>query len=315
MTSYNNQPMLNAQAGFDFYLMHFKSLADVHHCNNYPEPENPLITLFTCSPLRNAASYEVTTDFFIIAFKKFSSGEIRYGKTRYDHQSGSMYFLKPHQTIQMRDVALDGDGFEIWFHEDYLSGHPLYTQIKKYSFFNYELNEALHVSPKEQQTIWELYEKIASEYHNNQDEFTRDIILGHIESILKYTQRFYKRQFINRFLLSGTTVTRFNQSLAAYFEKGLLREKGLPTVALFADELNLSPRYLSDLLKQETGKTAMDLIHIFLVSEAKNLLNQGDHTVAQIAYQLGFENPPYFSRLFRKETSISPNQFKKQYLN
>lgn len=295
--------------------MHFKSLGDVHRCNNYSAPENPLLTLFTCNPLRSVASYEVTTDFYIIAFKKLNSGQITYGKTRYDHESGSLYFLKPQQTIQMKDIALDGEGFEIWFHEDYLSGHPLHAGIKKYSYFNYELNEALHTSPKEQQIIWELYEKIAEEYRNNQDEFTRDIILGHIESILKYAQRFYKRQFLNRNILTGTTATRFHTALAAYFEKGLLQEKGLPTVAMFAAELHVSPRYLSDLLKQETGKTAMDLIQLFLVSEAKNLLNGGDHTVAEIAYLLGFENPPYFSRLFKKETGISPKQFKKQFLN
>jgi len=295
--------------------MHFKSLSDVHRCNNYPEPENPLLALFTCNPLRSVVSYEVTTNFFVIAFKKFSSGEIRYGKTRYDHESGSMYFLKPNQSIQMKDIALDGEGFEIWFHEDYLSGHPLHAEIKKYSYFNYELNEALHISPKEQQIIWELYEKIAYEYHGNQDEFTRDIILGHIESILKYSQRFYKRQFINRFILTGTTVTKFDKALAAYFEQGQLVKKGLPTVSILASELNLSPRYLSDLLKQETGKTAMDLIQIFLVSEAKNLLNEGKLSINEIAYMLGFENPPYFSRLFKKEAGMSPNQYKNQFSN
>ena len=295
--------------------MHFKSLSEVHRCNNYPDPDNPLLTLFTCNPLRSVASYEVTTDFFVIAFKEFCSGEIRYGKTRYDHQSGSMFFLKPNQTIQMKNIALDGEGFEIWFHEDYLSGHPLHSEIKKYSYFNYELNEALHVSAKEKQIIWDLYERIVQEYHNNQDEFTRDIILGHIESILKYSMRFYKRQFINRFIISGTTVTKFDKALAAYFEEGQLVEKGLPTVSMLAGKLNLSPRYLSDLLKQETGKTAMDLIQIFLVSEAKNLLNEGKLSINEIAYLLGFENPPYFSRLFKKETGLSPNQFRKQFMN
>ena len=139
--------------------------------------------------------------------------------------------------------------------------------------------------------------------------------MGHIESILKYSQRFYKRQFLNRNIVSGTTVTKFNTALSSYFEKGLLQEKGLPTVGMFAAQLHLSPRYLSDLLKQETGKTAMDLIHIFLISEAKNLMNSGDYSVAEIAYLLGFENPPYFSRVFKKATGISPNQFKKQFLN
>src|SRR5687767_10477819 len=107
----------------NFRTMHFKSLSDVHACNNYPAPENPLLTIFTCNPLRSVVSYEVTTDFYIIAFKRLSSGEITYGRTRYDHQSGSMYFMKPQQVIQMKDIALEGDGFEIWFDEDYLSGH------------------------------------------------------------------------------------------------------------------------------------------------------------------------------------------------
>lgn len=295
--------------------MHFKSLGDVHRCNNYPAPENPLLTIFTCNPLRSVSSYEVTTDFFIIAFKKLTSGEIMYGRTRYDHGSGSMYFMKPQQTIKMKDIVLEGEGFEIWFHEDYLSGHPLHETIKKYGYFNYELNEALHVSPKEERIIWELYEKIAIEHHNNQDEFTRDIILGHIESILKYAGRFYKRQFMNRNISGGAMVTKFNNALSDYFEKGLLQEKGLPTVAMLAATLNTSPRYLSDLLKQETGKTAMELIHLFLVSEAKNLLNGSDQSVAEIAYALGFENPPYFFRLFKKETGLTPSQFKKQFLN
>ena len=298
-----------------FPTMHFKRLSDVYRCNNYPAPENPLLTLFTCNPLRSVSSYEVTTDFYIIALKRLLSGEIRYGRTRYDHESGSMYFLKPQQAIQLKDIALESDGFEIWFHADYLSGHPLHTAIKKYSYFNYELNEALHVSPKEQQIIWELYRKIETEYTNNQDEFTRDIILGHIESILNYSQRFYKRQFLNRAIVSGTTVTKFSAVLSAYLEQELLQEKGLPTVTMFAAEMHMSTRYLSDLLKQETGKTALELIHIALVSEAKNLLNGGDYTVTEAAYRLGFDNPPYFSRLFKKQTGISPNHYKKHYLN
>ncbi|RYF98668.1 MAG: AraC family transcriptional regulator, partial [Chitinophagaceae bacterium] len=255
--------------------MHFKTLNDVHACNSYPAPENPLLTIFTCNPLRSVASYEVTADFYIIAFKKLASGEIRYGRTRYDHQSGSMYFMKPFQAVQVRNIALESDGFEIWFHEDYLNGHPLFAEIKKYGYFNYEMNEALHLSPKEEQTIWELFAKIQSEYQNNQDEFTRDIIIGHLESILKYSQRFYKRQFLNRNMIAGTTVTKFNEVLTKYFESDMLQQNGLPTVSSLASELHLSPRYLSDLLKQETGKTAIDLIHIALVSEAKNLINSG----------------------------------------
>jgi AraC family transcriptional regulator, transcriptional activator of pobA len=249
----------------------------------------------------------------MIGFKKMRSGEIIYGKTKYDSDSGSMYFTRPRQAIQMRNIELEEDGFGIYLHEDYLNGHVLHDEIKKYHYFDYEANEALHLSPKEEETIWELYRKIEAEYYNNQDEYSRDIILAHIDSILKYAQRFYKRQFINRTEMSGKIISKFQTSLAHYFEKG--QEHGLPTVRMMAESLHVSPRYLSDLLKQETGKTAMELIHVFLISEAKNRLKGPDHSIAEIAYSLGFENLPYFSRLFKKEVGMSPNQFKKQMWN
>jgi AraC family transcriptional activator of pobA len=160
-----------------------------------------------------------------------------------------------------------------------------------------------------------LFSKIETEYHNNQDEYSRDIILAHIDSILKYSLRFYKRQFINRTGVSGKTVSKFNDALARYFESGGLQLKGLPTVNQMAEKLNISSRYLSDLLKQETGKTAIELIHIFLISEAKNLLQGSDNNIAETAYALGFDNLPYFSRLFKKEVGVSPNQFKKLIMN
>jgi AraC-like DNA-binding protein len=222
-----------------------------------------------------------------------------------------MYFTKPQQVVEMRNIELEEDGFAIYFREDLLNGHALHSDIKKYNFFDYEVNEALHLSPREEQIIWELYRKIETEYNNNQDEYSKEIILSHIDSILKYSQRFYKRQFINRTEISGKLVSKFNSTLTSYLEKGLVTDQGLPTVKEMASRLHTSPRYLSDLLKQETGKTAIELIHIFLISEAKHLLKGADSTVSEIAYTLGFENLPYFSRLFKKETGISPNQYKK----
>jgi AraC-like DNA-binding protein len=196
-----------------------------------------------------------------------------------------------------------------------LSGHPLHDEIGKYSFFEYETNEALHVSPREEKIIWDLFFTIETEYKDNPDEYSRDIILTHIDSMLRYAQRFYKRQFINRAELSGKTVSKFSDALTTYFRNGSLLTAGLPTVTALAKRLNLSPRYLSDLLKQETGKTAIELIHIQLINEAKNRLKGEDLSVSEIAYTLGFENLPYFSRLFKKETGISPNQFRKHLLN
>jgi len=296
-------------------MNHFKTLSELHRFNGYPPPENPMLSLLRCNQSCPSGEREYSGDFYMIGFKKLKSGVIMYGRTKYDNESGSMYFTKPRQAIEFRNIEIEEEGFAIYVHEDFLNGHPLHSEIKKYGYFDYETNEALHLSPKEEETIWELYRKIETEYKNNQDEYSKDIILAHIDSILKYSQRFYKRQFINRTELSGKIVSKFNNSLADYFDKGFLADKGLPTVKMMADELHISSRYLSDLLKQETGKTAIELIHIFLISEAKNLLKGADNTIGEVAYSLGFENLPYFSRLFKKEVGVSPNQFKKQLLN
>jgi AraC-like DNA-binding protein len=296
-------------------MQHFKNLADMHRFNGFAPPENPLISVHRCVDTCSFGNREFTTDFYMIGFKKLKSGVIMYGRTRYDHENGSMMFVKPRQIIEFSGVEHEDDAFIIFIHEDFLNGHNLHTEINKYPFFDYEANEALHLSPQEEQTIWDLFHKIDAEYRNNTDEYSRDIMLTHIDSMLKYSQRFYKRQFINRRELSGKTVSKFNDALAGYFKNDLLLTQGLPSVSMLASRLNLSPRYLSDLLKQETGKTAIDLIHIYLVNEAKNRLMGDNQSVSEIAYQLGFENLPYFSRLFKKETGISPNQFKKQLVN
>lgn len=273
--------------------------------------ENPLLRLITCTGGICQESCGVikegrATVFYTVAFKKVLSGDFYYGRTRYDHNGGSMTYIKPGQAVELRDITLEGDGFTIMFHPDFLSGTPLHEAIKKYSFFDYETNEALHVSDREEEIVWELFRKIETEYNNNEDDFSKDIIIGHIEAILKYSQRFYKRQFLNRSELTGQVISRFDQAMSQYFESGTSQISGLPTVATIAKQLNMSPSYLSDLLRQETGKSAIDHIHRYLISEAKNLLLGADLTVSQIAYQLGFENPPYFSRLFRKETGFTP---------
>ncbi|OKS86703.1 helix-turn-helix domain-containing protein [Mucilaginibacter polytrichastri] len=300
-------------------MKHYSSLIELHRENNFPAPENPLFSLFEVDKDSTnclIGNEEFTSDFYMLAFKKLKAGVIMYGRTKYDHQAGSMFFTQPRQVIKMNDLEFEENGFLIFFHEDFLNGNRLHEEIKHYGYFNYEVNEALHLSPKEEQIIWEFYRKLELEYFNNQDEYSRDILLSNINSMLKYAQRFYKRQFINRKEISGRMVSRFNDALEKYVADGLLQTKGLPSVFYIAEQLFTSPRYLSDLIKQETGKTTIELIHIYLISEAKNLLRNGDaQTVTEIAYALGFENIFYFSRLFKREVGMSPVQFKKQILN
>jgi AraC family transcriptional activator of pobA len=292
-------------------MKHYKDLTELHKGNGFPPPENPLFSIYECNKVCTLGEREFTSDFYMIGFKKLVSGVVLYGRTKYDHACGSMMFFKPRQIIEMKNLHLDEDAFMIFIHEDFLNGHSLHNEIKKYHYFDYETNEALHLSPAEEKITWELYRKIENEYNNNQDEYSREIILANVDTMLKYAQRFYKRQFINRSEISGKTVTRFIEEIDQYVASGLLSIKGLPSVHYLAERLNISPGYLTDLLKQESGKTALEHIHIYLISEAKNRLKSEDHSVSEIAYALGFENLSYFSRLFKKEVGTTPVLFKK----
>lgn len=296
-------------------MLHFNNLSDMYLHNGLPLPEHPLFSIHRCKNEHVILDdKEFTTDFFIISFKKLKAGKVLYGRTNYDHNTGSMMFLKPRQIMAYQNMEFEEDGFILYIHEDYFNGHFLHKEIAKYSYFDYEINEALHLSPREERLVWDLFTKIYNEYYDNTDEFSKDIMLTHIDSILKYSQRFYKRQFLNRTSLSGKTISKFNDALTAYFSDKSLLRSGLPNVNTLAAQLNISPRYLSDLLKQETGKTAIDHIHIYLINEAKNRIKVDQLNISEIAYELGFENLPYFSRLFKKETGLSPTEFKKSQI-
>jgi AraC-like DNA-binding protein len=292
-------------------MIHYRLLSDLHRDSGWPPPANPLFSVGRCTDVCTVGNRQFTSDFYLIWFKKLKSGVILHGRTKYDHDNGCMGFLAPRQIIEFSNLEFEEDGFILVVHEDYLTNHPLHESIKRFGFFDYGTDEALHLSTREQQVMWELYAQIRAEYDGNPDEYSRQIILTHLDSMLNYCQRFYKRQFVDRTILSDRMVSRFNKALAEW-RRAPTGPENLPTVHSIAGTLNLSPRYLSDLLKQETGKTAIELIHIFLIGEAKNLLKAEDYTVSETAYQLGFENLPYFSRLFKKEVGVSPMEFKRQ---
>lgn len=300
---------------------HFSDIAAHSRFFNLPEPENPLFSVYTYMPTPQNPTIAcigkpVTflCDFYTIALKKVVSGEISYGLTKYDCKNGSMLFTAPRQELTINGLAVHGKSTYIRFHEDFIKGHELRERIRKYNFFSYAVKEALHLSPKEDRTIRSIMENIEAEYQNNTDEFSKEIILAHLDTLLKYANRFYKRQFLDRKEISGELLGRFEDILFDYFASGKFREYGLPKIDLIARELHVSPRYLSDTLKMETGKTAIEHIHLYLIDEAKNLLHDSNYTVSQIAYKLGFDYPQYFSRLFKKKVGCSPKMYRELLL-
>lgn len=296
-------------------MKHFKFLSEMHRDNNVPPPEHPMLSLLRIIPGMTLNFNEFTCDFYMIGLKNVRAGHWLYGRTRFDHDKGSMVFWKPRQVIEIKNLEFEDDGYILLFHEDFLLGSTLQSEINKYAFFDYETDEALHLSPKEEKTMLRLFDSLVTEYGNNEDEFSRDIIIANINTMLNYAERYYKRQFLNRKPLVGKTVSAFNHFLDNYLKEDKLPEEGLSSVTSMASALHISPRYLSDLLKMETGKTAQELIHIFLINEAKNKLRASGENVSEIAYSLGFENMSYFSKLFKKETGLTPKGFKKQFLN
>ncbi|MFS4448720.1 helix-turn-helix domain-containing protein [Maribacter sp. 2307UL18-2] len=300
-------------------MQHFRTLSAYLDYLELPRPEHPMFSVFSALnegflPCPKASSPPITNDCYSISLKKFIKGNLNYGRTTYDFTNGALFFIAPRQVLQWDDsVVFEQKGFSINFHEDFLKGTDVAQQIKKYGFFSYTVNEALHLSPQEEKQIESIVGHIEMEYLNNQDEFSKDIIISQLGTLLKYANRFYERQFLNRKELSKGLLEQFNQQLEDYFNSGQLQEKGIPSIAQLANQLSVSQRYLSDTLKKETGKTSTEHLQLYLIDEAKNILLNPDKTVSEVAYELGFEYPPYFSRLFKKKEGISPSEFREKY--
>ncbi len=300
-------------------MQHFKTLSSYLDYLELPRPEHPMLSIFNSKadgylPCSRESSPPITNDCFSISLKKFIEGNLNYGRTKYDFTNGTLIFIAPGQVLQWdNSVVFEQKGFSINFHEDFLKGTELALQIKKYGFFSYSVNEALHLSPKEEKQIESIVENIEIEYQNNQDEFSKEIIISQLDTLLKYANRFYERQFLNRKELSNDLLEKFNLQLSQYFESGQLQENGIPGIEQIANEMSVSQRYLSDTLKKETGKTTTEHLHLRLIDEAKNILLQPNKTISEVAYELGFEYPPYFSRLFKKKEGISPTEYREKY--
>ena len=244
-------------------------------------------------------------DFYIISLKSDVQGSINYGRNTYDFEEGIILFSTPEQVFSiMNEPVIDLKGWTLFIHPQLLSKSNFHQTIQQYNFFSYDVNEALHISDKEKLILGEAVANIKNEISQNLNHHSHDLIIHNLKSILKYSQRFYDRQFLTRSNSNKDFVSQFENYLVYYFNSNQLVTKGIPTVKHCGKELNMSGHYLSNLLKNQTGKTAKEHIHLKLINKAKHQLLNSDVSVKSLAYDLRFEYPQYFSRFFLKKKQV-----------
>lgn len=294
-----------------------KTISQFHELRNLPQPEHPLISVVDYSLIRSGGdSISFIQDFYSISLKRTTNAKIVYGQQQYDFDSGVLFFLAPGQlfSIQHNNTATpQHTGWLLLIHPDFLWGTSLASSIKKYAFFDYAVNEALFLSEKEEETLNSIIRHIRHEYHANLDQFSQNIIISQLETLLNYSERFYQRQFLTRKIRNHQVLDRLDQLLQKYFEGDTIVEKGLPTVQYVAEQLNISASYLGSLLKSLTGMHTQQHIHEKLVEKAKEKLSASSLSISEIAYELGFEHPQSFSKLFKNKTHLTPQEFRQSF--
>ena len=286
------------------------------------KPNHPLIGVIDVTELdmsdESMAAYKdvkMTSDLYSIILKDGSCG-MQYGRNKYDFEEGVLQFIAPNQIIQSNNSHTPSSyGFFLVFHPDLIRNFDLGKKIKKYNFFRYGVHEALHLSKKEEDTLMEIVNNVKEELKMNIDKHSQEVLVTNIQLLLNYSQRFYERQFITRTNSSSDVASQVEELIQEYYENKLHLEHGTPSPEYFADKVNYSNTYLSDMLKKETGKSTKDHIDEHIIELAKTELAQSSKTVNEIAYDLGFNYPHYFSRLFKKKTGESPNVYRSTFLN
>ncbi len=294
--------------------LHINSISDLHAALGLGAPTHPLVSFFKPSQVKQGVKEDVKIcfDLFLISLKDSAHCTVGYGHTTYDFDKGTMTFMAPGQEVLIAatEPLEDSLGWTIAFHPKLIARSDLYNKMSDYSFFEYQTNEGLHLSERERVMATDIASSIANEAEMNMDKHTQSLISSNLELLLKYCTRFYDRQFIVRSDLNHDYIRRFNQLLDSYYQSDKPFEEGIPTVQYCGKEIGLSPYYLSDLLKKETGKNALEHIHLFLIERAKSLILKTNDSITQIAYELGFEYPQHFSKLFKAKTGVSPRQYR-----
>lgn len=296
-------------------LIRFISISESHKAFGLPAPQHPLISLVHFNK-NNPFNTEMAPIYDILSFYKITfitrnKGRLKYGRNYYDYNEGSMLFLAPNQLVGSTDYNSETYCYILLIHPDFLLGYPLARKIKQYAYFSYSWNEALHLSDSEKEIILSVYRIMEQELNSRVDEFSQEVVIAQLELLLSYVNRFYKRQFITRKSVNNDILQKVETVLDHYLNDQDTLQQGLPTVQFLSDQLNISPGYLSDVLRSVIGKSTQHYIREKLTEKAKERLTSTGLTVGEIAYELGFEHPQSFSKMFRAQTGLSPVEFRK----
>lgn len=300
-------------------ILNIESIDSFHKILGLTPPDHPLISIISDKESLGRADFDealfnvrFSTKMYAIMYKDNISGSLSYGRNTYDFQDGTLIFVQPGQVLKtpFKSEVMGKRGWTLLFHPDLLHNSNLATKMNTYNFFSYESNEALHLSNKEKVFVAGVIEQIKGEIAQNLDQHSQKLIVSNLELFLNYALRFYDRQFFTRTKVNSDYVTSFEKALNQYFENGQAKINGIPTAVYFGEQLNLSPNYLSDLLKRETGKGIKEYTDEYLIAKAKILLLNSSISVSELAYELGFDYPQSFTRLFRKKTGHSPKDFR-----
>ena len=297
---------------YHIILKHFKNIQNL---NEYygADIKHPLIHISryedtrTEGPIRNE---KISFDFHTISFVKNFNGHIKIGDAKFEGENGVLHFIEPNQVYTCNSTN-PWEGYHVMIHPNIFKEHFSHKEIDTYDIFSYEVNESLLLTEQEKKTVENLLEMSWNELNNNKDSFSIPIILSYISTLLNLSERFYARQFNNRKILYNQISKEFHNLLKNYYSQPTEAEIQQPSVQFFASKLNVTPNYLSDTLKHYSGKSALNIIHDFIIEEAKRQLTTSKHTVSEISYRLGFEYPNYFSRLFKSKTKLSPSEYRK----
>lgn len=297
-------------------ILNIHSISELHRVLGIQKPAHPLISVIPLEsiPRPSYDSIRVTFDLYNIAFKRNVKNKIRYGQHHYDFDEGFMALMAPGQILSMDNLdRMEATGWWLFFHPDLIRNYPLGKRIKEYGFFSYDVHEALHLSEQEEKIMMDMMDHIQREYLSPIDTYSQDVMVSHLDVLLNYANRFYNRQFITRKTASMDLLVQVDELLNAYLNGPAAQQTGLPTVQYLSGKLNVSPNYLSDMLRKMTGESAQKHIHHKLIEKAKDYLASSTLSVSEIAYRIGFEQPQSFSKLFKSKTNQSPMAYRNSF--